>query len=633
MKKTKFSFLFLTLFTVLASIGQPPPPPPTASVWTGAVSTDWFDASNWNGIVPDGNTDARIPNTLRKPVISFDLVNFGSAAVRNITFSAGAGITLSANCFLDLGGDWSAPSSVLTVQGSGVVNPTGGDPTTYHTFTGYTSFNDLFMNGYYQVGSGNLDKIDIRGRLNLGSGDINTRDKVSLKSTVNYTGFIAQDGGTITGKITMERYVPTGGGFHHLSSAVTDGTVGSWASSFSIVGPDGVRSGVSVPSCTLQEYREAANTNNILDSGYYNYTGLNRPLVPGTGYTAIIPSPRVVKTFGTPNLNNFTVTITKTAGTNGSRGWNFLGNPYPAPMSWSSTYGEIGVGSVLSTVYVWKSGGNPRTGSWLAVDGISHDTIPSSQGFFVYCQSATAEVNFFMNGGTVNAYNPRFYKNMARQNEIKLKISGTEDGVSELTAYTAPDATDGIDALYDGVMPPALEEIDNPIISFRINGENYLTHATDQINSHTEMPLDITINKAGVYTLSASSISVTDYPVYILDKVSGSYYDLAKDNITITAQSHEEIKGRYTVVFSKGNGMDNIHTTNVYTAPGTIIVERSANTTAPAQVIVTDVLGRQVSVSNMDGESIRISASGPDQIYIVTVRSADTETIKKVCTK
>ncbi len=35
--------------------------PPSATTWTGVTSTDWFDASNWNLIVPGSTTDVTIP--------------------------------------------------------------------------------------------------------------------------------------------------------------------------------------------------------------------------------------------------------------------------------------------------------------------------------------------------------------------------------------------------------------------------------------------------------------------------------------------------------------------------------------------------------------------------------------------
>jgi hypothetical protein len=63
---------------------------PATNVWDGSVSTDWNNASNWTGGVPNGNSFTYIRNVSRKPVIS------GTMNVRNLSFeSVNAKITVN----------------------------------------------------------------------------------------------------------------------------------------------------------------------------------------------------------------------------------------------------------------------------------------------------------------------------------------------------------------------------------------------------------------------------------------------------------------------------------------------------------------------------------------------------------
>ncbi len=622
MKQTK---LVLTILAICLSLRLWSAPQPITVTWTGAVSTDWNNASNWSpASVPSGSTNAVIPNTTNKPRI-------GSAGgfVQNITFATGAGLTIDAGSFLSVNGHWIAPAALITVAGEGEVDLSGtGTGTVYDSIIGYSSFYKLYIYDNYTVPTASANnKIEVRGRLGLNGGDIMTSDKVTLKSSATATAFITSDGGSITGKITMERYVSGASGFHHLSSAVTDATVGGWAASFPISGANGVQSSRTVGP-TLEEYREPSNSYNVLDSGYYNYTSASNPLTPGKGLTAIITSPRVVKTFGTPNLSFVSYPLTKTAG-GGSHGWNFVGNPFPAPISWSATQGDFSTSNVSATAYLWKAT-TSRSGSWVAYDGIVRDTIASSQGFFVYCTAAsgTLGLSFF---NTVSAFTPKYYKTSEKRNEVILHIDGSETGVSDISTYTARGASDDEDPAYDGMMPPIMDGVDNPTISFAIKGEHYFSHVTDAISSTTEMPLDMHLVKAGTYTISAAAIKAMDYPVYILDRVSGTYYDLSKEALTISTQGHEDINGRYVLTFGKSSSATT-HTL-IYSTSGAVVIERAAGETGEAQVTITNMLGQQVVNTTMTGNSIQLPLSHSDNIYLVSVRSNGVETISKIQVK
>jgi hypothetical protein len=85
MQKIKF-YIFLATFTLLCNFKV------FSQTWTGATNTDWNTASNWSpASVPNAATaDVVIPNGLTNyPILASNI------EVRNLTFSAGAGVRSS----------------------------------------------------------------------------------------------------------------------------------------------------------------------------------------------------------------------------------------------------------------------------------------------------------------------------------------------------------------------------------------------------------------------------------------------------------------------------------------------------------------------------------------------------------
>jgi hypothetical protein len=98
-------------------------PSPTYVTWTGAVSTDWSDAGNWDALrVPSAGDTAVIAATAQQPVISD-----GDKTVLGLVMNAGSATTLGLGGFtLTVTGDVNAPTGTvsngtLLVSGSGAL--------------------------------------------------------------------------------------------------------------------------------------------------------------------------------------------------------------------------------------------------------------------------------------------------------------------------------------------------------------------------------------------------------------------------------------------------------------------------------------------------------------------------------
>jgi len=87
----------------------------SATLWTGATSTDWSVAGNWSFGVPTASDDAIIPNVSNDPVVS------GTQVARNVTVESGAVLTVSNTNTLDLSGSLTN-NGIITMQGNAQLN-------------------------------------------------------------------------------------------------------------------------------------------------------------------------------------------------------------------------------------------------------------------------------------------------------------------------------------------------------------------------------------------------------------------------------------------------------------------------------------------------------------------------------
>jgi hypothetical protein len=587
------------------------------NTWTGTVSNAWTTAGNWTVGVPSCSLDAYIPSNLTtSPLIST------SVNVRNLTIEV-ANVTMTSGAVLGVCGNISTVSG-QTLAGTVVLQGTGSQ-----TLGGNYVFNNLTVNGNYTVGATSSDHISVTGILNKTGGTLNTNNKLTLVASSSQTALIADNGGSLSGTASMQQYVGGNVGFHHISSPMSSSDVGN-LSGFGIAGPDGVRSSYYQQEGTLQEYTESVNTFPVTDSGYYNYTSLSDALVPGIGYTALFnPTPSILATYGTPNNGNVNVPVTNTAGHQaGVEGWNFVGNPYPSPISWSAVKTlNSSIGSLAGSCYFWKCS-TPTTGTWVGYNGTAGtggvgNVIASSQGFWIDVTSPGSYTLKFSNTVRTQDLSPMFYKApLLQPNELRLVVSSAADAGSEALMYTDQTGEGS------GMIPPLQTYITSPSISY-IDGNNAhdMIYVSPSIDENTVTPLAVHIGSAGTYTISASSINVQGMPVYILDNSTNTYYDLGSQSVTITSQGNEDINGRYSVVYSKKKQAAE-SSMKIYGKTASIAIERSSSDAA--QVIVTDMLGREVANVTSTSSTVEIPVADEYAIYIVSVRAKEGNTVKKV---
>lgn len=128
------------------------------SQWTGSVDTDWDNAANWIGGIPDAGTNVLITDVTNQPLIDLN------AYCYSITIATGATIDISGNNTLTVYENWTNYTDGLTITSGTVV------------FGGTTQA----INGDFQTGFTNL-------RLS-GSGTKTFADALEIDGNLTVTG-------------------------------------------------------------------------------------------------------------------------------------------------------------------------------------------------------------------------------------------------------------------------------------------------------------------------------------------------------------------------------------------------------------------------------------------------------------
>jgi len=283
--------------------------------WTGAASTDWNNAGNWScGYIPTTATTVVIPVTANQPVL-----NSGSAGgVNDLTIAAGATLSLTGNS-LSIAGSVTNSGTFNTANATLVFIGTSAQTISNGTFTG-NQITNLTVNNTSGVTL--TGPLGVAGVVRIEAGNLASAGNLTLLSSAAQTALV--DGsvnGTISGAVTMQRYLPSGFGYKYLSSPFTNATVSEFSDD------------ISLGSYTFYRYDESKTA-----SGWVGYSTPSNALNPAEGYAVNLGSssvPNTIDLTGTVNSGNLTRTLYNHNNLY-TKGFNLAGNPYPSPVDWNA---------------------------------------------------------------------------------------------------------------------------------------------------------------------------------------------------------------------------------------------------------------------------------------------------------
>ncbi len=490
-----------------------------------------------------------------------------------------------------------------------------------------------------------------------GSGDAflisSTADRTVLGNlTVDFTGsgtytltITDTSFATLEGNLSLSDTLILGCDTSNMASLITKGTIsGSYAKVEQYLKQDQwhmVSSPVSSAQADvytglyLMEWNEP-------DSTWSYLTSLTDPLNVTEGYFAwsssSISSPEYVNFDGLLNTGNQTVAnLSYNSGSNKGDGWNLVGNPYPSPIEWTSSWTKS---NIDATIYVYD-GTQYLTWNYNfgGIGSMGNGYIPSTQAFWVKANASSPSMT--IPNSTRTHASQQFYKGSDEiiNNMLTITVVGNEfEDVAIVGCHAG--ATDLYDGEYDAYK--LFGSTEAPQLYSVIGNTNLTANFFGEIKSSRTVDLGLNTGEEGVYEFHFSGAKNFDdnIIVYLEDKAStssnGQMIDLKKSPSYKFYTEEGLDESRFVLHFIEKSDINYEYTGNpaksdvqIYSYEKDVIV--NYRNEIPGTMIVYDLLGKEIArsaLSENDLNKLRISAG--KGYYVVKVISGNSIESKKV---
>lgn len=504
------------------------------------------------------------------------------------------------------------PDFVLNSNAYGIVTYDMGYSSIHSTQKVYAPYGDLngTVNGAYgilKISDSNRPKellasstFKVQNYMEVTGGatfTINTGSKVILSSTASMTAYIPAISGTIayvgTGKIQVQKYISFGTTYNYrdFTTPITNTTLASWQNAGLFFSGF---TGSSYPSYSNYTYTYTESTTGDLDQGFVAPSNITNPVITYDGNGKITRSGwRSVQglTGGSTvtmvdegsifqgnvdyNLAFTTGGLSRTA----DDGWNFIGNPYPAVLNWSSVYSDRSGSDLVSnsttngiapTIWVWnpedQSGSSYKDGSYTyynAATGVGETNIiniPQYQGFWVktyHSSSSSTSFTLRLKESHKASGSKAFLKAEQSNNHlvVDLSVRDADDYVSDkISFHKWADATNELDETFDVskvgtyyVDAVELEFMDKDAIQYlRVN-------AVSDKSKNIKLPIFFKAAYEGSYHLELNNLEqfIEGFAcAQLRDLVTGEVIDLKQTTAYDFTSSDVVGAKRFELVFS-----------------------------------------------------------------------------------
>lgn len=594
------------------------------------------------------------------------------AVVKNLTINNNSGVSLTSGLTLDgtltlTTGAFSTGSATLVFQGSdtplsrisgtittgtatnlvfGTTGNTAGAAFSIPpgTFTSPPVINNLTINRINILTLN--DQIMSVGGIVLCNGPLETNGNLVLISTAVQTALIDGSGtGTITGNVTMQRYLPSGFGYKYFSSPFQASTVNEFADD------------INLASAFTTFYRYDENRMVGLPpvpaSGWVSYKVTTNVLNPMAGYAVNFgsnPAPGTFDVTGVVNNGNFSVTLYNNNQVY-TKGFNLVGNPYPSPVNWDIV--KLSNTNIDDALYYFQSSTTDQyVGTYVTyINGISTggsnlNIIPSMQGFFVHVTNGTFPVS-----GTLNMTNSAritdlthpYLKSAKTESASLIRLSATfkDDAVSvdRMVIYFDDLATEALDSRYDA-LKLMNTDLKVPNLYSVLPGGSKLSINALPINTDPfQIALGLKANRAGTISIKLVNADrvLSSRGIHLFDAVTGIRQSLLDGNeYAVTLAAGEYLNRFYLSIGSIPTGISSsVEETKpdftVYSAGGLLKLNIERLPGNSGTLILYNILGEPLFRERIDGPGYYEFAPGlRDGIYIAAIISGNKRLTRKV---
>lgn len=545
------------------------------NTWTGASGSNYNTASNWTGgVVPSINDDVLIPNVSagsnRYPQVTGANSNDWKSFARNITINAGASLTVTNASDFSRYGILVISGSItnngtLTVTNRNIIDVNGATiefagtaPQTIaaNTFAGNSVYNLTINNSSGVTLNGSLL---VHGNLTVSNGDFNTNNNLTLSSIATRTARIASSNGTITGNVTIQRFIPakTSRRWSFVSSPVSQTFAASWQQQIHITGTG--TGGTACPTLTPHSNgfdASLTNSPSLFTYNAANSSGLRwvattstnaTSTTAGTGYRMLIRGPRssgcallngasnvpaAVTLSSTGVINNtaknmgsFTITYNNNLANN----WILVGNPYPSQISFSALRADnaakinnayaIYIPSNNAGIYTYWNGSTFTGGS--GVDVATGNVLASGSAFFVQSIGASTLHLDFNEAQKTAATASSYQRNNANHKQVRVRYNNADDTQIDevLIEYININNTTDIESMNSGT---------NFITSIKDSKGMAVQYRDEKWLKNDEVFLNVVSTVNGTYKLKFGAYEFLQQSatIYLKDNFTGSIINI-----------------------------------------------------------------------------------------------------------
>lgn len=562
--------------------------------WTGTAGTNWNTAGNWScGFVPYQTTNIVIPDVANDPILS----GGSSGTVNNIVVDAGALLTISGNT-LEVSGTLTNSGTINATDAALEMNGSSAQVISANIFNGNT-IRDLIINN--PAGVTLQGALNVTGVVTPDLGNLASNGYLTLISNSSGTALIAGSGaGTISGNVTIQRYLASGFGYKYFSSAFQAATVNEFS--------DDMNLGPSFPM--FYRYDESRTA-----SGWVAYNNPANILNPMQGYAANFGSssnPNTADITGIVNNGPLSVTLYNHNNTY-TKGFNLVGNPYPSPIDWDATAGWTKT-NIDNAIYYFSASATDQYGgtyssyvNGVPTGGTNLNIIPSLQGFFVHVSDLAYPVTGTLamdNNVRITDRTHPFLKSLEISSRLLIRLTTrfTDDSNSTdpTVIYFDNDAEAGFESDMDALKLFNTDLKVPNIYSVLTDGRKLSINALPQPGSEVlTIPLGLKLNRNGEI-----SFKIRDFEnlpvgtkVYITDAATGTSQDLLQNQEYKVSLTTGEYIGRFSLgIIGNATDIDDIDASsgifNVYNSNGALRVEIRSLVNGSGVISIYDLGGQ-----------------------------------------
>tara|TARA_Y100000815_G_scaffold149549_1_gene135345 strand:- start:42234 stop:44243 length:2010 start_codon:yes stop_codon:yes gene_type:complete len=644
------------------------------NVWTGQQSTYWNTPANWSlNQIPtlDTNVLISVTQTGNYPVVTGE---DGVADCNNITIEEGASVTVS--------GDGAGQLRIEgAITNNGVLDATDGTIVMIGIAPQLIPASAFSDNTVRNLTSFNITGVTLSGPLSLTgilrvrTGNFNTGGYLTLKSNATTTAIVDEVDGSITGDVTVERYIPARRAFRFLSSPTTGGTIlSNWQENKAdiegygtdITGPGGEANGFDISGSNNPSMFTHNNESGVWEA----VTETTTTLQAGTPYRLMVRGDRTVDQ--TDNNATPTTTVLRSTGTLETGDvqlyfnsftinagyYLFLGNPYQAPVDMQAVLADA-TNIIEDYYFVWDPTLNSR-GSYVTVNVESNMSniaaseanryLQPNQAFFVQIESTgLTELSFNEEHKYVvsNTTNDVYRTNNEPVASLKLTMFTQEaynsnekaaDGFTVLFADGYNNSLDGRDAVKPGNLDEGVGTINSSkVLSFE---KRQMPVPEDVI------PVSNTNYRTTDYVYVIDIEGIENVNAFLHDKYTGTMQAITNNETTaysFSINSNDETSSaanRFDIVFAEALSSGDFESMKVAVYPNPVSLGGSFTVQAPdavnLDVNLYDTLGRQVGCTVNEvanGVTVMPQSTLSAGVYMVQVSNGGKTITKKIIIK